>query len=155
MSAPDGAGAEPSLEDLRATLEAVGECARPLTVLDPAELAAQAGAAYARARRHATRATADHGRAGNAAALAAALAAAHNALPARSAVQVPDVQHDDDDEAAAAYRCAAAYAVAAGCVLATRDDHERKLTDKLVSRLTLAIAELAAQRAHGRAEQHA
>ncbi|HEV7805402.1 MAG TPA: hypothetical protein VGO80_06275 [Solirubrobacteraceae bacterium] len=115
--------AVPSLEDLRETLEVVGECARPLTALDPRDLAEQTAAAYAHAWHHATCASVrdtDQTRARTRRQLAARLAGARTALLERTATVADDApaQHGDDEEGA--YRSAAAYAAAAGCVLPPR-----------------------------------
>ena len=146
MTAPRTTGA-PSLEDLRDTLEAVGECARPLTALAPQDLAEQTAAAYAHAWRHATCAAAgdpDQRRARTRGHLAARLAGARSALLKRTDITVDEhTTHNGDDEEGA-YRSAAAYAAAAGCVLPASDPAEHTLTEQLISRLTLAIAELAA-----------
>lgn len=54
-----------------------------------------------------------------------------------------DLALDGNDEEGA-YRSAAAYAAAAGCVLPAADPAERTRTEQLISQLTLAVAELAA-----------
>ena len=111
------------------------------------DLARQAAAAYAHAWRHATCAAAgdaDRRRARTRRQLATALAAARNALLERTAPGVGDDLALDGDDEQGAYRSAAAYAAAAGCVLPAADPAERTRTEQLISRLTLAVAELAA-----------
>jgi hypothetical protein len=146
VSAPD-TGTAPSLDELRDTLEAIGECVRPLTALNPHDLARQATAAYAHAWRHATRAAddvdADERRGRTRPHLAAALAAARSALLERTAPGTGELVAFDGDDEEGAYRSAAAYAAAAGCVVPADDPAERALTEQLISRLTLAIADLA------------
>jgi len=144
VSAPD-TGQAPSLDELRDTLAAIGECARPLTALDPHALARQVAAAYAHGWRHATCAAAgdaDQRRARGQ--LAAALAEARNALLERAAPGVGDDLALDGNDEQGAYRSAAAYAAAAGCVLPAANPAERTRTEQLISQLTLAVAELAA-----------
>ena len=145
MSAPD-TGTAPSLDELRDTLEAVDECARPLTALHPSDLARQAAAAYAHAWRHAACAAIgdpDRRRARTRRHLAARLAGARSALLERTAPGTDELVAFDGDDEEGAYRSAAAYAAAAGCVLPADDPAERALTEQLISRLTLALGDLA------------
>ena len=114
--------------------------------MSPRDLATQAAAAYAHAWRHATRAAvrdANQRRARTRRHLAARLAGARTALLERAAPDADAPASGGDDEEGA-YRSAAAYAAAAGCVLPAVDPAERTLPEQLISRLTLAIAELAA-----------
>ena len=72
------------------------------------------------------------------------LAGARDALLEHAAPGVDDDPALSGDDEQGAYRSAAAYAAAAGCVLPPADPAERTRTEQLISRLTLAIAELAA-----------
>jgi hypothetical protein len=145
VSAPDTGGV-PSLDELRDMLETVGECARPLTALDPRDLAMQAAAAYAHAWGLATCAGAtdtNQRRARTRRHLAARLAAGRSVLLERTAPGTGELVAFDGDDEEGAYRSAAAYAAAAGCVLPADDPAERALTEQLISRLTLALGDLA------------
>jgi hypothetical protein len=67
----------------------------------------------------------------------------HRALLERTAPGTGELVAFDGDDDEVAYRSAAAYAAAAGCVLPAEDPAERALTEQLISRLTHAIAHLA------------
>ena len=145
MSGPD-TGEAPSRDEQRDTLEAVGECAGPLTAVHPSDLARQAAAAYTHAWRHATCAAIgdpDRRRARTRRHLAARLAGARSALLERTAPGTDELVAFDGDDEEGAYRSTAAYAAAAGCVLPAADPAERTRAEQLISRLTLAITDLA------------
>jgi hypothetical protein len=145
------AGRTPSLGELRDTLHAIGECARPLTALAPQDLARQAAGAYAHASRLATRAAAENDPQPCARMrarrrhLAAALDAARDELLERTGAGGSNENLALSDDEEGAYRSAAAYAAAAGCVLPAADAAQRSATELLISGLTLAVGDLAAR----------